>query len=336
MSSLRALPSLAFGQKQALQFSSAEQMSETLARGGALVMNHRSTEPDGFFSARSAVIRTRNIRLVALASSAFHVEARESATGLLMIPWSGSTATQTDGRTYEWGEREGALYLPPGGCRANSTARSVVGIDIDPGAFKRVAEAMLGGRAPRQGALFDFAAPRPVALHGNDLDFGKVFKAAIATLDLLGGDINLIEKASLDDVLLRIVALLFNFEELSVADPDKGVQRAVVQLACDYIDDNLTNTIALTDLELLTGLSRRSLQYAFRATFDCTPMQWVAQRRLEAVRSQILAARHGANLTTIAGEYFTNLGEFARMYRRRYGELPSATLKAAITKRLRS
>ncbi|MBI1651381.1 AraC family transcriptional regulator [Hyphomicrobium sulfonivorans] len=110
----------------------------------------------------------------------------------------------------------------------------------------------------------------------------------------------------------------------------------MVQLACEYIDANLTNPISLTDLEFLTGLSRRSLQYGFRAAFDRTPMQWVAQRRLEAVRRQILEAPPGANLTMIAGEYFANLGEFARMYRRRYGELPSATLKQALAKRLRS
>ena len=331
-----AIPFLAFGQKQALEFSSAEQMSEALTRGTSLVMNHRSTEPEGLFHARSALIKTRNMRLVALASSAFHVEARDSLNGLLMIPWHGSTRTQREGRTYEWGRGSCALYLPAGGCRALSTARSVVGIDIDPVVLNRIAEIMLGGRAPKRGAAFDFASPRPVALHGNDLDFARIIHSVITTLDLLNGDANLIEKAGLDDVVLRIVALLFNFEELSAADPDTGMQRAVIKLACDYIDTNLTSTIALTDLELLTGMSRRSLQYAFRAAFDCTPMQWVAQRRLEAVRRHILAARPGANLTTIAGEYFANLGEFARMYRQRYGELPSITLKNAIAKRLRS
>lgn len=33
-------------------------------------------------------------------------------------------------------------------------------------------------------------------------------------MDMLGGDAHLIERAALDDALLRVVALLLNFEEL--------------------------------------------------------------------------------------------------------------------------
>ncbi|WP_246274645.1 AraC family transcriptional regulator [Hyphomicrobium sulfonivorans] len=297
-------------------------------------MKYRSAEPDGAFLAQSAFIKTRNVRLVALTSSAFHVEASGSPSGLLMVATHGFTDTRHGGRTFEWGKGKGALYLPPGGCSAQSTARSVVAVDIDPANFNRVTEAMLGGRALRTG--FSLRQPCFVDTPGSRFDFGDVLKGMVATMDMLGGDAHLIERAALDDALLRVVALLLNFEELSAAEPETSTPRAVVRLACEYIDANLTSTITLTELESITGLSRRSLQYAFRAAFDCTPMQWAAQRRLEAVRSHILAARPGANLTAIAGAYFVNLGEFARMYRQHYGELPSITLKDAIAKRLRS
>lgn len=336
MSASDPIPTLAFSQRRAIQFRDADSMSEALARGSSLVMNHRPLEPDGFFCAHSAVIKTRNIRLVALASSAFVLEAKDAPKGILMLPVCGFTVTRRESRTFEWGAGKSALYLPPGGCSAQSTARSVVGLDVDPTAFDRVMLAMLGGQSPPRTTAFSFARPLPVELMRNRIDFGKAILSLIATLDSFEGDETLIERSGIDDAILRTVALLLNFEQLSDAAVDAKVPRAMVQLACEYIDANLTNPISLTDLEFLTGLSRRSLQYGFRAAFDCTPMQWVAQRRLEAVRRQILEAPPGANLTMIAGEYFANLGEFARMYRRRYGELPSATLKQALAKRLRS
>lgn len=336
MKSFDDIPPLAFGQGRSIEYTDPERMSEALSRGGSLLMKHRSAEPDGTFRAQSAVIKTRNVSLVALASSAFHVEASRAPSGLLMVASHGCTDTRRGGRTFEWGKGKGALYLPPGGCSAQSTARSVIGVDIDPANFNRVTEVMLGGRAPKPSSAFSFARPCFVDTPVSRFDFGSVLEGVVAAMDLLGGDAHLIERAALDDATIRVVALLLNFEEFSASEPDTNTPRAVVRRACEYIDANLTGTITLTELETITGLSRRSLQYAFRAAFDCTPMQWVAQRRLEAVRSHILAARQGEKLTTIAGEYFANLGEFARMYKQRYGELPSVTLKDAIEQRLRS
>ena len=335
MKSFDGTPPLAFGQDRSIEFTDPERMSEALSLTGSLVMKHRAAAHDGAFGARMAALKTRNSRLVALASSAFHVEAHGAPSGLLMVALQGFTNTRHGSQTYEWGKGKGALYLPPGGCRAETTARSVIGIDIDPADFHRVAEVMLG-RAPKPGSQFSFGRPFFVDTPSSRFDFSSVVEGIAATMDRLGGDAHLIERAGLDDALMRVIALFLNFEEFSAAEPEINAPRAIVRLACEYIDAHLTSTITLTELESITGLSRRSLQYAFRAEFGCTPMQWVAQRRLEAVRKQILAARMGANLTMIAGEYFANLGEFARMYKQRYGELPSVTLKNAISRRLKS
>lgn len=336
MKSFDDIPPLAFGHDRSLEYADPERMSEALARGTTVAMNYRSAEPDGSFVARSAVIQTRSVKLIASASSALTVEAHGASKGILMVALHGSASTRRGSRTIEWGNGGGALYLPPGGCSTQSTRRSVLAMDIDPVALDQVTQVMLGGRVPKPGRTFDFATPSSVNLRGNNVDFGSIIQSAAATVGLFGTDARLVEKTGLDDSILRTVALLLNFDELSASEVETGPTRAIVQMACEYIDANLTNAITLTDLEAVTGLSRRSLQYAFRAAFDCTPMQWVAQRRLEAVRSHILAARQGTTLTAIVGEYFANLGEFARMYKQRYGELPSATLKNAISRRLRS
>jgi len=334
--SLEVIPPLAFGLRHALQYTDAERMSAELARGTVAAMNYRSAEPGGAFRAQSALIKTRNVKLVASASSAIRVEAHGAPSGIFLLALHGAGVTKRGGRNFDWGKGKAGLFLPPGGCTARFSARSVVGVDIDPAAIARVTQIMLGGKLPRRGQSFDFAAPCAVNLRGNNLDLGSILLSTISTMDQFGGDARLIERSGLDDVIVRIVAMIFNFEELSARGSDAKADRAVVRMACEYIDDNLTGTITLTDLETVTGLSRRSLQYGFRAEFDCTPMQWVAQRRLEAVRKEILSARQGDTLTAIAGEYFANLGEFARMYRQQYGELPSATLRNALSRRFRS
>lgn len=333
MKSFNNIPPLAFGDKRSVEYSDPDRMSEALALGSSLVMKHRAVGPDGDFGARVAVLKTRNSRLVALASSAFHVEAHGAPSGLLVVALHGLTNTRHGSQTYEWGKGKGALYLPPGGCRAETTARSVIGIDIDPADFHRVAEVMLG-RAPKLSSQFSFGRPSFVDTPISRFDFSSVVEGIAATMDRLGGDAHLIERAGLDDALMRVIALFLNFEEFSAAEPEINAPRAVVRLACEYIDAHLTSTITLTELESITGLSRRSLQYAFRSEFGCTPMQWVAQRRLEAVRKQILATRRwvcptsastrATSTTTVCADVSTGSSEGQLLPRQaRFRQLPA-------------
>ncbi|MQT14514.1 helix-turn-helix transcriptional regulator [Rhizobiales bacterium Sp-1] len=103
--------------------------------------------------------------------------------------------------------------------------------------------------------------------------------------------------------------------------------KAAVSHLCDYIDANLTRKITLTDLEKISGFSARALQYSFQSVTGQTPGKWISNRRLEVAHTLIIKAEPGATVTEIAGPYFNNMGEFARLYRARYGELPSETLR---------
>jgi len=56
----------------------------------------------------------------------------------------------------------------------------------------------------------------------------------------------------------------------------------------------------------------------------------LTRARLHHVRRDLLAARPGARVGDIAAAWgFSHLGRFAAAYRRRFGEPPSATLRAA-------
>jgi transcriptional regulator GlxA family with amidase domain len=141
------------------------------------------------------------------------------------------------------------------------------------------------------------------------------------------------ERTGLEDMMLRAVVMLLA-PKLFLAEGKR--RKTKLNEVCDYIDANLDKKITLTELERLSGHSARSLQYAFRSAFDRTPMQWVLDQRLEAVRRRILAAKAGVTLTALAADYFGNLGEFARLYKARYGELPSQTLQRSQARPLKT
>jgi AraC-like DNA-binding protein len=55
-------------------------------------------------------------------------------------------------------------------------------------------------------------------------------------------------------------------------------------------------------------------------------MQWLTVQKLHAVRAKLLDAQPFETVTSVAVVYFPNLGDFARYYRRQFGELPSQTI----------
>lgn len=331
------IPPLAFGNHTALEFTDAEQMSEVLTRAGTATTVYRPTERDASFLSRAAMLRAGKTRLVASASSSVQFNADGASIGILMMPFQGMTTTRCDGRSLEWGAARSAVFLPPGGCSGQSTARSVVGIDIEPGVLGEILRGMLGDqRAADRSPAPDFTTPRALGLALDGVDFSQLLFQHIALMNAMNGDPERITRSGIDDAVLR-AALLLLHPGLFFAERAKPAPHARgLNMACDYIDANLTGRITLSDLERVSGLSARSLQYAFRATFNRSPMQWATDRRLEKVRERILSARTGDTLTAIAGEYFTNLGDFSSVYRKRYGELPSQTLQYVVTQPLRT
>jgi AraC-like DNA-binding protein len=84
----------------------------------------------------------------------------------------------------------------------------------------------------------------------------------------------------------------------------------------------------LSALADAAGVSARTLQLACQRHLGCSPMALVREVRLERVHADLLSAGPGASVTTIAMTWgFYQLGRFAQDYRKRFGEVPSATLR---------
>ncbi|WP_291042154.1 helix-turn-helix transcriptional regulator [Herbiconiux sp.] len=110
-------------------------------------------------------------------------------------------------------------------------------------------------------------------------------------------------------------------------------ESAIVRRARAHIDEHLRDPITAAELAQAAGTSVRSLQIAFRREIGQTPLEHVREVRLVAARAELLSGpeTEGGTLPTVAAVShrwgFLNPGRFSSLYRRRFGEYPSDTLR---------
>jgi len=76
-----------------------------------------------------------------------------------------------------------------------------------------------------------------------------------------------------------------------------------------------------------SGVSLRTLEYAFREALQMGLHEYIKNKRLNAARRDLL--KQAPSVTDVALDYgFTHLSYFAQAYARLFGELPSKTLRA--------
>ena len=102
----------------------------------------------------------------------------------------------------------------------------------------------------------------------------------------------------------------------------------IVKKAESFIEGNAHLPITLSDILSQSGCSISALLKSFRRFRGYTPMEFLTTRRLDLVRQRLDNAEAMDNVTLIAQELgFTHLGRFSIIYRKRFGEKPSETLR---------
>lgn len=264
--------------------------------------------------------------LLATASLGLRIQAQSVADLWFALPVQGEFQVQIDGRRLPGRASEVAHFVCGEAHRAwCDEAYAGIGFHVDRARLVRTAAAMAGRDAD---ALPDLRLDHNAALllrqgaHNLWPYFLQAFKMADAlstepTASLL----------QIDDTLYRGLAALLMPSLLNESGPRRVPDRSALENTCAWATACLDQPISLTDLEQVSGLSRRSLQYAFAKRFGCSPMQWIRQQRLQRARERLMDPTLSPRVTVIALECgFTHLGEFAAAYQRRYGETPSQTL----------
>ena len=101
-----------------------------------------------------------------------------------------------------------------------------------------------------------------------------------------------------------------------------------VRRAAKYIGEHLDDTMTVGDVAAAAGVAHRTLYKHFHDMRGTSPMRYMRDCRFAAVRQALLQAGPQDSVTTIAVLWgFCHLGRFSVGYRKRYGEMPSETLR---------
>ena len=137
-----------------------------------------------------------------------------------------------------------------------------------------------------------------------------------------------------DQVLPRIESQIFDvildmIPSAEIIEPlhnRASIARAVFAVLNERIDD----PPSITELCLAVGAKERTLHLSCVEAFGRPPAKLLAELRLNAARRALLHPRKQTSVAAVAMLYgFTHFGRFADIYRRQFGELPSATFGKA-------
>lgn len=105
---------------------------------------------------------------------------------------------------------------------------------------------------------------------------------------------------------------------------------AHLRLAEDYMMAHLRDVPTREEVARAAGVSVRTLTDAFLKARGQSPMAFQREMRLRGVREELRAAGNDRSVTDIAfGWGFLHPSQFAKLYRQRFGELPSHTVRRA-------
>ena len=110
---------------------------------------------------------------------------------------------------------------------------------------------------------------------------------------------------------------------------DRSKRYRALQLSLDMIASLPPQDISVLDLVNNSGVSQRTLEYAFLDRFAISPQRYLHALRLHHVHLQLLSSdKRASTVEEIALQHgYNQSGHFAQAYRAMYGQLPSRTLK---------
>jgi len=180
------------------------------------------------------------------------------------------------------------------------------------------------GRAITRPILFDVSRPTPIAACRPLIRFVEF---ALSALDGERG-VDLPEEPFERLFLSLMLTELRHSESDALARPRPRAVPYYVKRVEEFVNLHAESSITLDDMVAVSGVSARSLFSGFRAFRRMGPMAYLKRVRLERVRAELAAPAQRRRVTEIATAWgFSHLGNFAKDYKKQFGETPSATLR---------
>jgi AraC-like DNA-binding protein len=321
--SKQKLPLLAFGEAGAARSVSpkdaAEQSSATLSS----LRKYEAKATD--FKSKISNLSLNGLALHANSSGPVRCEMIPTDGLFFIMTLYGVCHTEIEGQKYQVVPNQRALLLSEREVRyGESETRSVFVARLDAARLQATAGAMRGGQEQRTPEL-DGSPARSIELKMGSTNLATSMRSVFGLIDSHLGDPVVLSNLGVDDLFYRQIALMIWPEEfLSQEIAPSGRSLSAVEVLCEAVRTRLERPLTMTEMEKISGLSGRTLQYAFNRRFGCTPMEWQRRERLH-IAQKLLSRNDGpVNIADLAAQLgFSSPSRFARYYQQMFGVRPS-------------
>lgn len=293
----------------------------TRAISGAFPSLHWRVTAPGLLLGKYSVGLVGQTALLATSTNEHVLEVDGSEGWHLSLPTYGSIVTRAEGREVISTAGREALLVPNVKRRLASKTRSMVVANIDKERLVLVGAGMTG-KDPR-------SLPLDEGIHRLDLEHRQGMFASFLnicrTLDGTRGDTSLAGLLGIEDMIYRWLALALGWLDEDTSPAPKQAPGRLDGL-CDMIRQSFERSLTMTEMERISGLSSRALQYAFRDRFGCSPMEWQRRERMALAQQHLIAIGPKGSITDLAHAMgISSSAAFATLYKRHFGETPSQT-----------
>lgn len=317
------LSTLPFGEDGARPINNVNEVSELLGRV-VPPLQFESLTPNKIFRMKLASSKVGGITLLAFSAPPCRFTIDKAEGWRLVLPTVGKVTVQCDGKSYSMRSGADALLVPdlPRIIESGAGAGMIVSIDI--GRLERTLAILTESRA---GDVSLARHPHPLPLRKcKNLFPGFLKICSLIDLTLGKGDIG--KSLGLEDMIYRWMALALASQRGPTNNAPPEGEGDEIDIVCSLIRSRPEHSLTLVEIQAASGLSARSLQYAFKARFDCTPMEWQRRERMLEVQRRLMNLQPGETITTLAHAMgFSTSAAFSALYRRQFGEAPSEVVR---------
>ncbi|NOR81448.1 MAG: helix-turn-helix domain-containing protein, partial [Methyloprofundus sp.] len=121
--------------------------------------------------------------------------------------------------------------------------------------------------------------------------------------------------------LLRVVRLPLQIP----AKDSRQKRRQGLDLALEFLREADLSSLSIPEICSKTGVSQRTLEYAFQEHLNMTPIRFIRKLRLHSIRRTLLTSEvSDTSISDTAYQHgIYDMGRFASIYKNYFGELPS-------------
>lgn len=313
-----------FGKKTASTFTTIREVCEFCSLTGGVAEIPGPENQRLSFTAASVIFPT--LKLLSSVSEPIAIKAQFPASSFgICLPLIGQGALKTGARETSW--TAGRSIIFDAGCSGSTyvsnSYRSLSFAFVDVDHLKSIMTSMFQGETSK--VVLPVAGVRDMSVL--EYRFSALIIASLGFIDNVDGGAEHLSRIGFEDVIIRLIGQMLYFtanDPRSEEGPrrDKRSSRAV-DMVCDHILSSKDRLLTSTEMEKLTGLTRRALSYAFKERFNCTPQEWQRNHRLDLAHSYLNQEGVTETVKAVAHRFgFVSAQSFARFYKERFGHMP--------------